>query len=424
MRCLAMPLLRAGTLTLVLTVCAPSFRPLHAALPNQGNPILPTPQTAGGDETLSPESLVAALEHALAEGHNDKAREILGQVLKRAWVPPDVLLKAGLALARRELYSEAAQAFARCVRENPAIFAAHYDLALAEFAQQKLPEARAALDDAPRRSATEELALLYLRGKIESALGRTSEAQHDLEAAFSAAPQQENYALDLGLLYLRERAYSQAEDTFRRGASFNPQSRFLTLGLAFAQFLQGRQAQSIQNSMKVLAQQPDFSPARLLMAFALYMDGKFDQAENVAGEGLATPGSPAYLYYLHAVILLKRRSSDQEQVLRELAIAERGVPSCSLCYIAQSKAHEALGNLQAAIADLETAIRLAPSYPEAWYRLAPLYERVGRLADATKARGQFQKFKADKENRESEMLRNVFMQTLSGTEAAPASPGN
>src|SRR5438094_1299191 len=225
-RCLAMALLRAGTLTLVLSVCAPSFRPLHAALPNrEGNPILPTPQTAGSHETLSPESLVAALEHALAEGHNDKAREILGQVLKRDRVPPDVLLKAGLALARRELYSEAAQAFARCVRENPAIFAAHYDLALAEFAQQKLPEARAALDDAPRRSATEELALLYLRGKIESALGRTSEAQHDLEAAFSAAPQQENYALDLGLLYLRERAYSRAEDTFRRGASFNPQSR-------------------------------------------------------------------------------------------------------------------------------------------------------------------------------------------------------
>ena len=191
-------------------------------------------QKAEDDIAESPESLAVALERALLTGQNETAHEILSQILKRPRVNADLLLKVGAGLAQSELYAEASQVFARCVRENPGIFEAHYDLALAEFAQQKLPEALAALTDAPLGSRDENLGLLYLRGKIESALGRTSDAERDLSAAFSSAPQRENYALDLGLFRLRQHDYARAAETFERGASFNPRSPFLALGLGLA----------------------------------------------------------------------------------------------------------------------------------------------------------------------------------------------
>jgi Flp pilus assembly protein TadD len=119
--------------------------------------------------------------------------------------------------------------------------------------------------------------------------------------------------------------------------------------------------------------------------------------------------------------MLKLHSREHERIFRELAIAENDIPSCSLCYLAQSKAHQEVGDLEAAIADLESAVRLAPDYAEAWYHMAYLYERLGRHAQAARARQRFQELKARKENHETEMLRNAFIQTLGGA-GSRASP--
>jgi cytochrome c-type biogenesis protein CcmH/NrfG len=150
------------------------------------------------------------------------------------------------------------------------------------------------------------------------------------------------------------------------------------------------------------------------------MGGNLAEAEKIAAQGLAEPRPPAYLYYLHAALLLKRQSKAYDRILRELAVAARALPACSLCYLAASKAHEAEGEPARAIADLETAVRVDPGFSEAWYRLAPLYQRAGRAAQATRARGEFQKLKATKQDRETEMLRRMFLETLS--EAPPSSP--
>jgi Flp pilus assembly protein TadD len=124
------------------------------------------------------------------------------------------------------------------------------------------------------------------------------------------------------------------------------------------------------------------------------------------------------LYYLDASILVKLQSRQYERILRELSIAQRKIPSCSLCYLTESKAHQAQGNFEAAIADLKVATRLDPSFPEAWYHLASLYRRVGRSADASRAQDRFQELKADKEGREVQMLRENFLQTLGAVQPA------
>ncbi|MGA8508648.1 MAG: tetratricopeptide repeat protein [Candidatus Sulfotelmatobacter sp.] len=367
---------------------------------------------------LSSDPTVESLERALSEGRLKTAHDLLIQILKRPHLSSDFLLKAGIQFADRELYGEAADVFRRCIQEHPEIFEAYYDLALTEIAQQKWEAALATLRQAPRRSTAEVLACSYLRGKVEDSQGKTGEAEHDLSGAFAGAPQNPAYGMDLGMFYVHERAYLQAAVVFERAAVFNPRSSFILLGLSLSRFLAGQHEQSIGALEKVLSMQPDFAPAQLLLAFALTVEGKLKAAEKVARQGLSSPHPSPYLYYLDASILVKLQSQQYKRIFEELSIAQREIPSCSLCYLAESKAHQAQGDFEAALADLETAVRLDSNFPEAWYRLASLYRRVGRGADALRAQDRFEKLKADKEGREFQMLRENFLQTLDAAQHA------
>lgn len=371
-------------------------------------------QSGRASESSPDRALEAAqrLENALSHGREEKARELLSQILQRPHLNSDFLLRLGILLAQRDLYSEAAEVFQRCVQEHPAIFEAYYNLALAEVAQQKWPEALVALDRAPQRSEAESLACSYLRGKIEDSQGKIAEAQHDLSAAFEGAPQNETYGLDLGLSYIRHQMYPEATAVFERAKRANPHSSFLLLGLSLARFLSGQESQSIEELRNLLAMQPGFAPAELLMAFVLLTQGKLADAERAANRGLQSPHPSPYLYYLDASILVKLQSQEYKRIFKDLQIAQSGIPSCSLCYVTESKAHQAQGDVAAAISDLETAVRLDPGFPDAWYRLATMYRHAGRSEDATRAQEHFQQLRADKEERETEMLRENFLNSL------------
>src|SRR5439155_22437497 len=143
--------------------------------------------------------------------------------------------------------------------------------------------------------------------------------------------------------------------------------------------------------------------------------------EKATAQGLAAPTPSPYVYYLHVSLLLKLRATDYERMLRELSLAEQGIPECSLCALAESKIHQALGHVPAAIADLERAVKRDPNFSEAWYRLALLYERAGRPQDAEQGRARHSRLKAQESDREAQMLRQVFMKSLIGPESLGSS---
>ncbi|MGA8153731.1 MAG: tetratricopeptide repeat protein [Terriglobales bacterium] len=324
----------------------------------------------------------------------------------------------GIQFASQELYGEAAEAFQRCIQEHPEVFEAYYNLALADIAEQKWAAALVTLQQAPQESRAEVLACSFLRGKVEDSQGKTSEAEHDLSDAFAGVPQNPSYGMDLGLFYVRKHAYLQAAAVFERATGLNPHSSFLLLGLSLSRFLAGQHEQSIGALRKILSMQPHFAAAQLLLTFALSVEGKLEDAEKVARQGLSSSHPSPYLYYLDASLLVKLQSRQYKRIFEELRLAQREIPSCSLCYLTESKAHQAQGNFEGAIADLEIATRLDSNFPEAWYRLASLYRRVGRSGDASLAQDQFEKLKADKEGREIQMLRDNFLQTLDAAEPA------
>jgi tetratricopeptide (TPR) repeat protein len=400
-------LLAMAVLTFAITAVCASVSPSAVATAQA------SPSTQSGQlPESSSDAVVESLGRALSEGKTEKAHDLLIQILKRPHLTSDFLLRLGIQFAERELYGEAAEAFQRCIQEHPEVFEAYYNLALADIAEQKWEAALATLQQAPQQSRAEVLACSYLRGKVEDLQGKTSEAEHDLSDAFAGAPQNPTYGMDLGLFYVHEHAYLRAATVYERAARFNPRSSFLLLGLSLSRFLAGQHEQSIETLRQLLSIQPNFAPAQLLLTFALSAKGKIEDAEKVARQGLNSPHPSPYLYYLDASILVKLPSRQYKRIFEELSIAQREIPSCSLCYLTGSKAHQAQGNFEAAVADLETAVRLDPSFPEAWYRLASLYRRVGRSADAARAQDQFQELKADKEGREIQMLRENFLQTL------------
>ena len=357
-------------------------------------------------------SLEQDINKALEQGASEQATRALDELLARPQLDSDALLRVGVRFAQKGLYAQAASAFGRCTRDYPSIFEGHYNLALAELAQKHYSQALAAIGQAPQGSESEAAASLYLRGKIEADQGHTSEAEHDLSLAFEREPGQENYALDLGMVYLRTHEYPKAEDVFTRGSGRNPRSPYLLLGLALAQFLSGHTAQSVQTSRRLLALEPEFSPACLLLGFALYFDGDLAGARQVTSEGLKLPNPNPYLYYLEAAILLKQHTGEYARILGDLSVAEADIPACSLCYVASGKAREEEGDLARALSDFEMAVRLGPGLSEGWYHLASAYDRLGKKAEAARAREHFRQMKQNADESEKEMMRGVVLQSF------------
>lgn len=340
------------------------------------------------------------------------------QLLSEPELDSDLLMRVGVDFAQRGLYPQAARAFARCVQDDPARFEAHYNLALAELAQDQLPDALKTIDQSPHATEQESTERLYLRGKVESEMGKRQAAEQDLSTALDKAPGNENYALDLGMLYLRTHEYPQSERIFARGLEQNARSAYLLLGLALAQFLGGRTTESEASSRRLLALAPDFSTARLLLGFTLYFDGKFEEARRVSQEGIRRPEASPYLYYLDAVASVKQHDTNRARVLTDLAAAERRLPSCAPCYVASGKVREEQNDQPGALLDFQTAVRLAPGLSEGWYHLAAVYDRTGKKDEAAEARRHFQQMKLSEDEREKELMQGVLMQSLGAVDGS------
>ena len=362
--------------------------------------------------------LTAALDHALAAGQMEQVRQALEAILAPPHVDLELLLEAGAKLADRELFELARAVFARGVSDYPRSFEARYNLALADFALRRFAEAQTTLDGAPELSKERQLSREYLRGKLYDALDQTDLAERSLSAAVHGAPQQENYALDLGLHYLRRHLYPKALETLNAALKYHPDSIYLELGLGLAQVLGDDPPRAVATCRRILAKEPTFGPARLLLVAAFYLNGENQNCALETAAALRQPGAPPYLHYLHAASLLKLNSKDYSAMLRDLGEANRGIPGCAFCYFTQSKVHQEMGDESAAIADLEQLVtRVDPEFSQGWYRLTSLYQHAGRQADAAKALERFRSIKSEQTDREMEYLRKVFLSALGGDQA-------
>ena len=109
-------------------------------------------------------SLERQIDVAFTQGADPQSAEGLKRLLAEPHPSSDALMRTGIAFAQDGRYPEAVRAFTRCVRDYPALFEGHYNLALAEVAQDHYPQALAAIDQAQPQSEDESTARVYLRG--------------------------------------------------------------------------------------------------------------------------------------------------------------------------------------------------------------------------------------------------------------------
>ena len=365
------------------------------------------------------DAVVAELNAALASNHIAEARA-LEQKLLAGPASLSTLLAAGVLFAQQEKMPDASAIFERCSEQFPSSFEAKYNLALARIALTQYPSALETLNSIAPVTADEKASVLYLTGKIFLNTNHLKEAQEKLASAYAQRPQEENYALDLALLYIRSAAYVQAIRVLEPSIAAHPASEDLALELALSRVLAGRYSDGIALCRKLQEQDPALGIPQLIAAFGYCAQKNFDACKAEASAGLASRNPNPYLYYLRARAGWDsgspEHSTEHRRMLEDVSTAIRQMAACRACLLLRSRMFEASGDNGSAIADVKTALEGDTQDASDWYRLAELYRKEGRTEEASTALRQYRTIHDNRHdngsNQEVESFRKQFLNTL------------
>jgi tetratricopeptide (TPR) repeat protein len=308
----------------------------------------------------------------------------------------------GMVLEAHALYEPAALAFQRAIRLDPKEFAWRYYLAVAQEFASRPEQALAAVSDALRIRPDYTPAVLK-RGALLLKLGRFQESDAVLEPLI-AQNIAENPASAETLYYLARVKFAQgdftaAEDLYRRACEAYPMYGAAWFGLAEAGRRLGHNAESEKN-FRLAESYKDHNPpatdplladmlklatgieTRLAQAKRLMDRKKFDEASRLYKEVLKQfPDNPDCLVNLLYMAQFPNQASPEE-VEALYASARRIDPQLPLVYVYHGTALAAQGKYDAAVAELDKAIRLKPNNAEVHAWLADVRERQHRPADA------------------------------------------
>ncbi len=348
------------------------------------------------------------LQAAIQANSAERVRASTERLLAGAGNEQD-LLRAGAMLAGSDRLRDAARVFEECARRFPASFEAKYNLALARIGLNDVEAARKTVASMTPAGARETAARDYLEGKLYEAAGRAQEARTSLERAYRGNPGEENYALDLGLLYIRSSEYVPAIGVLEASLKRHPASDELALELALAEALAGRQADAAAVCRKLIAQDPELGTARVIEAFSGCMRADYVACRAAAEAGLGRPHPNPYLHYLYAEAMWNSDSGERTKVLDELGAAVEAMPGCTACLLLRSKVLEQGHQDGAAIADLTNAVAADGQLAPAWYRLSVLYRKTGRSAEAEEAIRRYRALEQSQVNGEIESFRRQLL---------------
>ncbi len=317
-----------------------------------------------------------------------------------------------MLLGDNDMLAGAEVLFEKCSERFPGSFEAKYNLALSRIGLNDYQSAAKTLQTISPKSPRETSALDYLQGKVYAATGKPQQALQSLQNAYRLNPGEENYALDLALLYIRSSAYVPAINVLKPARVRHPDSQELGLELAVSDALAGQQAEAISVCSDLLRQFPDLSTARVIAAFANCLNENYPACEAEASAGLSLPRPNPYLYYLNAEALWNSGSADRAKVLSELGIALEKMPHCSVCLVLRSKVFTAAHDDQAAAADLKAAVKQDAQLASGWYLLSVLYRKTGKSSEAADAIRHYRTLRDSRANSEIESFRKQLLDSF------------
>ncbi len=348
----------------------------------------------------------------LDEKRREEAEGLLQPLINTASY--DDLIQAGSRFGEAGQFAAAVRALERATQIRPGSYDAQFDLAFALYRRGDYPQALETLDRISRSQAEAQRDYHYLRGKIELALQHTQAAGEQFLQAVEQQPENESLCVDAGLLFFQHENFWRALEVFELCGRHLPESVAIETGLGLTYFRLGKYDDALGAFRKVLALQPEADAAREGLAFLLYVSGNPAEARQTLEQRLGGPDADYYIYYLHALVLLRLEArSNRAVALHSLDEALRRNPRFAPAFFQRGKIWADQGEVTRALADFETATRLDPNYAQPYYPIAQIYHKLGKKREAEQARLRFASLNHEQEEKEQKrQVENRLFQSL------------
>ena len=334
------------------------------------------------------------------DGASSSARIALVRCLLRAGRPEEAIRRVeqwddrnigsaflhaelGILFGKTKLYDAAIRAFQKGLEKQPDSYDLNYDLAMAYYSAGRYVESAQTTEKLLQHHETAELH--HLLGLVYEQTSQPSISEEEFQKAIRLAPQEGDYYLHLGSLFLQSKEYDKAQGIFAEGRqNCGGESCLKTLvGLGITYKLQGKRQFATPVFQEAVERFPDNFIAHIYHADLLISQGQFEEASRSAKKAIQLSPESSLAYYMYAYSLMKGPGRDLFEAASFLKEAIRLDPKNALAYYRLGLISNLRKNYPEALRNLERAVELDPSSNTARYQLGLAYQRSGNqeLAD-------------------------------------------
>ncbi len=258
-----------------------------------------------------------------------------------------------------------------------------FNLALAQYRAGRLDDALASGEKCKELGDNADLEDLL--GDIQEARGDNLAAAKNYQAAVALAPNEEKYRLSLAVEFIRHGNFDAAKIDLKQAEGLQPNSWRIQLALGMVEYFSATDEGATKYLLHAaeLAPEPD-------TALKYLGDIQMDRASAPDPDAIAKlceyadrqPKNGDMQYYCGGVLF--RRDSvvgdktHSSEILRRLHVAAGLLPKDASPHCQLGKAYRWLDNWQEALGESEICARMDPGSADAHYRLAQIYEHVGK----------------------------------------------
>ena len=255
--------------------------------------------------------------------------------------------------------------------------------------------------DMPLKAAEVGQAALELgeTGHLHNALGKAyaianvpEDGLKHLQLAVEKMPYEESFHYDLGYFHLRRLDFESATESFRRGRTYFDKSAAIEIGLGISAYGQRRFQEAVGHFLRSAELDPDLEQPHVFVGALLqHANNRIDDIEarmRVFHEEFSKSHFGPFLYgkVLHAKLGTRR---DPETIASIETLLRESIERNNEFW----ESHYELGVLlekkkdyAAAEQHLERAVNLNPDSSKPHYRLARVYQRLGKPKEAKRER--------------------------------------
>ena len=286
----------------------------------------------------------------------------------------------GLMLARQGKYAGAVPAYRHALRLNPKLPGVQLDLGLALFKQQKPKDAIPAFQAAEKENPSDAKPKLLL-GMSYYAAAQYAQAIPYMKFAVSTAPGNLELRTTLAQSCLWAAQYPCVLEQYKEILQIDPNSAQADMLAGEASDGLGNTAQAIENFREAEKVSPHTPEVHFGLGYLLWKQHHYDEAKAELEQELQdNPNQAQALTYL-GDIAIKNGDTANAQTYLSRALAQPGA-AIRLAYMDSGILNASQGRNQEAQSDFEHAIHIDPKEPDAHWRLARLYQAMGKKADA------------------------------------------